>query len=125
LKERTVLVVDDAPDLRTLLRFALGRSPMLTVVDEAADASSAIDLAGRHQPDVIVLDEMMPGGNGSDAIPDLRSAAPGASIVMYSAVANRLLGEAQEPYRADRYVEKGAPMDELLRVVVEVTAADC
>ena len=124
LKEHTVLVVDDAADLRTLLRFALGRSPLLTIVDEAADASTAIDLAGRHKPDVIVLDEMMPGGNGSDAIPDLRSAAPGTSIILYSAVAKRLFGEAKEPYRADRYVEKGAPIDELLRVVVEVAAGN-
>ena len=122
-RERTVLVVDDAADLRTLLRFALGRSPLLTVVDEAPDATTAIDLAGRHQPDVIVLDEMMPGGNGSAAIPELRSVAPGTSIVLYSAVAARLIDEAEEPYRADRYVEKGAPMDELLRVVVEVAEA--
>ena len=120
-RERTVLVVDDAADLRTLLRFALGRSPLLTVVDEAADASTAIDMAGRHQPDVIVLDEMMPGGNGSEAIPELRSAAPGTSIVLYSAVAAKLLGEAKEPYRADRYVEKGGSMDELLQAVVDVT----
>lgn len=121
-KERTVLVVDDAADLRTLLRFALGRSPLLTVVDEAADASTAIALAGQHQPDVIVLDEMMPGGNGSEAIPELRSAAPAARIILYSAIAARLVAEAKDPYRADRYVDKGGSMDELLEVVVEVTA---
>lgn len=121
-RERTVLVVDDAADLRMLLRFALGTSPLLTVIDEAPDASTAIDLAGRHQPDVIVLDEMMPGGNGSEAIPQLRSAAPGASIVLYSAIAARLVGEAKEPYRADRYVDKGVPMEELVQAIVEVTA---
>jgi DNA-binding NarL/FixJ family response regulator len=119
-RERTVLVVDDAADLRTLLRFALGRSPLLTVVDEAEDASTAIDLARRHQPDVIVLDEMMPGRNGTDAIPDLRSVAPHATIVLYSAVAGRLLEEADGPHRADCYVENGAPMEELLQAVVEV-----
>jgi DNA-binding NarL/FixJ family response regulator len=123
-KERTVLVVDDAADLRMLLRFALGSSPLLKVVDEAADASTAIDLAGRHQPDVIVLDEMMPGGNGSEAIPELRSVAPGTSIVVYSAIAARLVGEAKAPYRADRYVDKGVPMDELVQAVIEVTGSE-
>jgi diguanylate cyclase (GGDEF)-like protein/PAS domain S-box-containing protein len=79
-----VLVVDDSPGDRSLLRAGLGESSTLRIVDEVEDADAAVDAAARHQPDVILLDLALPRRDGLDAIADLRAAAPQAKIVVLS-----------------------------------------
>ncbi|MDQ2911292.1 MAG: response regulator [Actinomycetota bacterium] len=60
---RTVLVVDDEPDLRFLLRDALERAGFAVV--EAAHGESALEQVGRLRPDAVVTDQMMPRPTGS------------------------------------------------------------
>jgi DNA-binding NarL/FixJ family response regulator len=79
-----VLVVDDSPGDRSLLKAGLGFSSTLHIVVEAEDADAAVDAAARHQPDVILLDLALPRRDGLDAIADLRAAAPRAKIVVLS-----------------------------------------
>jgi DNA-binding NarL/FixJ family response regulator len=81
-----VLVVDDDAHVRHVLRTHFELEPGYVVVDEATDGREAIALAALVQPDVIVLDSMMPGLDGVDALPELADAAPGAVIVLFSAV---------------------------------------
>ena len=71
-----VMICDDEPSLRTLLRIALGLEPDLEVVAEAANGREAIDLAEQHRPDVILLDLAMPVMDGLEALPKLRAVAP-------------------------------------------------
>ena len=55
----TVLVADDDPDYRLLVRLALeGRAEVL----EAADADVLVEVAGRRHPDLLLLDVSLPGG---------------------------------------------------------------
>lgn len=54
----TILVVDDQPDTRYLLRAALGKQ--YTVV-EAEDGASALLAIERSRPSLVLLDVMMPG----------------------------------------------------------------
>ena len=61
-----VLVCDDAPDMRALLRDALDADPALYVVGEAADGAAALRLAEALQPDVVLLDIGMPGPGAGD-----------------------------------------------------------
>ena len=114
---RRVLVVDDDADLRFLLRVALDQAGSSTVVAEAANGRDAIAAAREHQPDVIVLDEAMPVMCGSEAIPGLREAVPGARIVMYSAYAATEIGERLK-VAADAVFAKGGSLAELADLVV-------
>lgn len=59
---RTVLIVDDDEDLRTIVRLALSEAGLNVV--EAKDGKTALDLIGEQRPDLIVLDLMMPEMNG-------------------------------------------------------------
>lgn len=113
---RRVLVVDDDPDLRFLLKMALDRDGVSMVIGEATNGREAIDVAREHQPDVIVLDQMMPLMTGTEAIPGLRAAAPTARIVMYSAYAQT---EQRVEFErlADAVLVKGSPMSELVDLV--------
>ena len=113
---RRVVVVDDDPDLRFLLKMALDRDGVSTVVGEATNGREAIDVAREHQPDVIVLDQNMPLMSGTEAIPGLREAVPSARIVIYSAYART---EQRDEFErlADAVLVKGGPMHELVDLV--------
>lgn len=80
-----VLIVDDDPELRHILAV-LFESEDFKVVGEAQDGLDAITVARRTQPDFIVLDHMMPKVDGKTAAPVLRTVAPKARIVAFSAV---------------------------------------
>jgi len=65
-----ILVVDDDPHIRSVIRFALVRDGF--AVAEAADGASALAAAAREAPDLIILDVVMPEMNGTDVCRQLR-----------------------------------------------------
>lgn len=81
-----VLLADDRDSVRATLRIALEVEGTFEIVGEADSAPLAIDLAATTQPDVVLLDVDMPGTTGVQAIPLLRAAAPGARIVLLTAL---------------------------------------
>lgn len=65
-----ILVVDDDPHLREVLRYALARDGH--DVEEARDGAEALRLAAASRPDLLVLDIVMPGMDGLEACRELR-----------------------------------------------------
>ena len=61
----TILICDDEPHLRELMRISLDPA---YVFAEAGDASEAVALAGTMHPDLVLLDVMMPGESGLSVI---------------------------------------------------------
>ena len=61
-----VLVVDDDPDIRSLLALALTDAGF--AVREAADGKAALEELGRQAPDAMVLDVMMPVHDGFEVL---------------------------------------------------------
>lgn len=55
-----VLIVDDEPDLRLLVRTMLTLDPRIEIVGEGVDGGEALDLFNQLRPDVLVLDQRMP-----------------------------------------------------------------
>jgi len=86
--DRTVLLVDDVPELRSVLRQSLRLRGGFTVVAEADDGASAIIAAARCQPEVIVLDLGLPDLAGHEVLTRLRVVSPGAQIVVYTGSVN-------------------------------------
>jgi CheY-like chemotaxis protein len=80
-----VLVVDDTPDVRAVVRLVLEDDVRFTVVGEAVDGVEGIDQAGALQPDVVLLDRSMPRLNGLEALPRIRQVAPFAEVILYTA----------------------------------------
>lgn len=81
-----VLVADDEPDVRLLLRLGL-RHHGITVVGEAADGLEVLAACNEQPVDAVVLDLLMPRMNGFEVIPELQRDHPHIGIVAYTAVA--------------------------------------
>src|SRR5438552_559339 len=69
---RTVLYVDDEPDIRQIVQMALELAPGLTV-QTAESGEEALGLARARRPDLILLDVMMPGLDGPGTLSRLRA----------------------------------------------------
>jgi DNA-binding NarL/FixJ family response regulator len=95
----------------------VARQEDLELVGEAEDATQAIELAARRRPDVVVLDFDMPGGGGVTAAMAIREANPTTRIVALSADGSQ--GAQYDMSRAGAvgYLVKGAPEDEIVRVI--------
>ena len=65
----TVLICDDEPSLRELIRISLD-GPYEFV--EADDGEESLELARRVRPDVVILDMMMPRRSGLEVLTALR-----------------------------------------------------
>lgn len=118
-EERAIrlLVADDDPATRLVLSALFARHADLELVGEAEDAAQAIELAARRRPDVVVLDFDMPGGGGVGAATAIREANPATRIIALSADDSQ--GAQYDMTRAGAvgYVVKGAPEEEILRVI--------
>jgi CheY-like chemotaxis protein len=55
---KTILIVDDQPDIRRLLQVTLGKQ--FSIV-EAEDGVTALQAVQQHRPEMVLLDVMMPG----------------------------------------------------------------
>jgi DNA-binding NarL/FixJ family response regulator len=112
-----VLIADDDPLIRDVLRDVLDDEPDLEVVAVAADAREAVELAERHSPTVVVLDVRMPFGGGSYAAAEILQRAPGTRILAFSAYSDA--GAVDEMRRAGvtDYLAKGVRNTELVAAV--------
>jgi DNA-binding NarL/FixJ family response regulator len=86
MRRSGVLLVDDQPAVRDLIRLTMLLEGCFDVVAEASNGADAIELAGTHQPDLVVLDLVMPVLGGAEALPRIRAAAPNATVVVLSAL---------------------------------------
>lgn len=115
----TIVIADDAPDIRMLVKAVLDGEDDLEVVGEAADGLEAIEVVERTQPDVVLLDLSMPRMDGLEALPRLREVAPTSAIVVLSGFLNEDVKSRVLELGATSCVEKGLQVDILTRTVKE------
>jgi two-component system, NarL family, nitrate/nitrite response regulator NarL len=76
-----IVIADDHPIFRDVLRRLLESEGEMKVIGEACDGAEAVKLATEMKPDVLLLDLAMPRHTGLDALRDLNTNASGASAV--------------------------------------------
>jgi CheY-like chemotaxis protein len=67
---KTILICDDEPALRELVRASIGDGYLFA---EAGDGASALDLAREVNPDVVILDLMLPRLSGLEVLARLNA----------------------------------------------------
>ena len=107
-----ILVVDDEPDQRFLLRRIFERAGH--EVTDADDGAAALRAVRESPPDLVVTDIMMPVLDGAELIQRLRSESATAAIpILVTSADCRLAGDA----------DAVVPKSDSLRRVVEVANA--
>ena len=107
----TILVVDDEPQIRRVLRAALSNQGYTIV--EAGTGEEALEVARRENPDLVLLDVNMPGLSGVDACRQLRLfyERPVLMVTVRNAERDKVVALDAG---ADDYVVKPFSMEELL-----------
>ncbi|HVQ92334.1 MAG TPA: response regulator [Mycobacteriales bacterium] len=117
----TVLVVDDHPDNRDLVRTLLTYRGHLIV--EASNGLEALELARADHPDLVITDVLMPGMDGCELVRALRAEPATATIPVIFYTANYLEDEIRpiaEAYGVSSILQKSTDPEVLLRTVEEV-----
>jgi DNA-binding NarL/FixJ family response regulator len=116
-----VLLVDDVPEVRVVVRTALRLRRGIEIVGEATTSFSGAQLAADLRPDLVVLDLLLPDTVGQASYLRLQEAAPGSRVVIYSV-------DDSDPdwYRrngAVGFVDKDAGLDDLVDVIESAAGA--
>jgi two-component system KDP operon response regulator KdpE len=107
----TILVVDDEPQIRRVMRSTLSSSGY--VIAEATNGEDAIESVRKKKPDLILLDVNMPGMGGLEACREIRRATEAPIIMLTVRNAERDKVAALDA-GADDYVVKPFGIQELL-----------
>jgi PAS domain S-box-containing protein len=110
----TIVVVDDATEVRLLVKTRL-RLSGLEVVGEAADGAEAVRLARRLRPSLMLLDVSMSDTDGLEALPAVLQASPDTQVVLYSGFEEQGLVEKARQLGAAAFVAKSAPLGTLVQ----------
>ncbi|HAB35821.1 MAG TPA: DNA-binding response regulator [Cryomorphaceae bacterium] len=71
MAKRTILLVDDDPDIREFISFNLDKEGFK--VETAKNGLEGVELCKKHKPDLVLLDVMMPGMDGIEACELIRA----------------------------------------------------
>jgi CheY-like chemotaxis protein len=121
----TVLLVDDDPDCRMLLREAIAECPVWNRVFEVSQGSAALDFVHRRgpfadapRPGLIFLDIEMPGISGQEVLRHLKSTPEfrDITVVMMTGVCDEKEMRLAATRGANSYTLKPLRGDELVRV---------
>ncbi|ESW93515.1 MULTISPECIES: response regulator transcription factor [unclassified Mesorhizobium] len=108
----SILVVDDEPPIRKLLRVGLGSQGY--AVSEAPNAKAAIELVDAQKPDLILLDLGLPGMGGLDLLRKWRDDGLDVPVVILSSRTDEAGIVAALELGADDYITKPFGMNELV-----------
>src|SRR6266508_3063547 len=115
----TVLICDDEPSLRELMRISVsGPYPFV----EADDGEQALELARRVRPDVVILDMMMPRRNGLEVLSEMRQDEELSDIRVIVLTAQPATREQAVREGADVVMVKPFEPEEIAAAVEEVLA---
>lgn len=112
-EKKTVLVIDDNPQIRKLFNEVLNMGGFDTYCAESG--ISALDLIKEAPFDIIISDYSMPGMNGAELVEVTRLLCPDALIIGMSALPNE---DAFLEAGADAFLQKPIYPQQLLAAVM-------
>ena len=111
MSSANILVVDDEPQIRRVLRSTLPFRGYTIL--EAASGEEALDLIAKHKPDLILLDVNLPGMSGIETCREIRRTSDAPIIMLTVRNAERDKVVALDA-GADDYVTNPFGIEELL-----------
>ncbi len=121
MEKKHILVVDDQPSMRLMLRRFF--EPDGHRISEAKDAESALALIASESPDVVLLDLKMPGCSGHEVLKRLRAESGFRTpVIVLTGQTDWASVDACIEEGASAYVTKPVTKDQLVAKIEEVLA---
>ena len=119
---KTILVVDDDPEIVTMVSLRLGKRGYRVLT--AVDGVEALATTKRDHPDLVILDVMMPGKNGWEVARAIRTdpATEKIKVVMLTAIGESVNEMTSPLYGADAHLDKPFEFEELEQTLRELLA---
>ena len=118
----TILIVDDHPAVRVVLKTHLSQVLGVTHVLEADNGQAAVEIVRQYAPDVVILDLDIPRINGLDVIPRLKAIQPTVRILVISGQDQNTFAPRARQAGANGFVSKTQELPEIVRCVESVLA---
>jgi DNA-binding NarL/FixJ family response regulator len=115
-----VVVVDDDPLFAEALALTLAVDQRIAVAGIAHDGLDALQLCRSKRPDVVLMDLHMPGLDGLETTRRIRASFPAIRVVMLTSDDDVSAVENSVEAGAVRFLVKGASLDDVRDVVVDV-----
>lgn len=119
---KTILVVDDDPEIVTMLSLRLGKRGYEVLT--AIDGNQALETARKAHPDLVILDVMMPGKNGWEVARAIRQdpTTEAIKVVMLTAIGEQVNEMTSPLYGADAHIDKPFEFEQLERTLQTLLA---
>jgi DNA-binding NarL/FixJ family response regulator len=114
-----VLLVEDHPGFRLVLRALLEADERLIVIDDVGSAAEACEHPMLDDVDVALVDVGLPGTNGIEATKRLRQLNSGIRVMIMSGSGFDRAASDALAAGADRYLEKGGLHHDLIEAIVD------
>jgi PAS domain S-box-containing protein len=116
VKKINILLVDDDPQDRRLVKMILGKSgqPGQFNVDDAGTLSEAVECLNNSGYDIMLLDLNLPDSRGTETVQDAKKANSDASIVVLTGLDDEETGLQAIRNGADDYLVKGKSLEHML-----------
>src|ERR1700688_1564195 len=119
-----ILVVDDPPSFRRILRMLLEKNSQWEVCGEASDGWEAVKRTTELRPDIILMDLHMPRLNGLEATRQIHRLLPSTRILILTLRDNSILPRIAQESGAQGYVLKYESFDILNRAIESMGTSD-
>ncbi|MDA3792117.1 MAG: response regulator [Elusimicrobia bacterium] len=116
-----ILVVDDDPNILTLISNAMKRSPKDYKLATAADGFEAGSKLERFKPNLVILDIRLPGIDGYSIIKKIRKEDKGKKILAITAYGDNETKDKILAAGADGYLAKPFSIDEFIGTVLDMS----
>jgi CheY-like chemotaxis protein len=101
-----VLVVDDSPTTRSIVRKILSVSRFRIEIAEAQEGIEALKLIRTRNFDLVILDYNMPGLNGVETLSEIKRQYPRVGVVMMTSTLNEEIAEKARTAGAAAFLKK-------------------
>ncbi len=120
VEKKSVLVVDDEPNIRRILQVTFDKAGYICVLAE--DAHQALQIVSEMNLDVVLTDVTMPGMSGYELLRQIKSAKPNLPVIVMTAFGT--IPQAVQAIRdgAFEYVTKPFDLDVLKKIVASALA---
>ncbi len=118
----TVLIADDAQEVRCALKHLLDATPNMEVVGEARDGLEAVECSLRLGPHVVIMDVVMPVLNGVNATRRIVDQNPSIKVLALSMHSDKRFVTEMFEAGASGYLLKDYISEELISAIQSIVA---